>query len=93
MEAIEEKIDLILDYQRSIRRMAIARAVISVILFFVFVVLPIIGGFYLARYIQENVDLGKITSQYQNFQQGMEDIKEKTDELKGLTEQFKQFGQ
>jgi len=67
LSELEAKIDKILVYQKRVARVAIFRGVISFIFFLVFIVLPIIGGFYLAEYIKHRVDLDKIATQYKEL--------------------------
>ena len=64
---LEEKVDKILKYQKRASRYAIFRGIISFIFFLVFIVLPIIGGFYLFGYLKEKVDFNKISTQYKEF--------------------------
>ncbi|MFH1012287.1 MAG: hypothetical protein V1760_00925 [Candidatus Peregrinibacteria bacterium] len=76
----EEKLDLILKYTKGARRWAVLRGVISLLVFIIFVVLPLIGGIYLYQYVK-NIDLDKL----QNIQAQFE-------EFKNLGEALKQFG-
>ncbi len=75
--SLEEKVDKILSYQRSARRWAIFHSVISFLFFFVFVILPIIGSFYLFNYIKSSAASGK-------YDQYIEQIKAGQDQLKQL---------
>ena len=87
LSALEEKIDKILKYQKRAARAAIFRGVISFIFFLVFIVLPIIGGFYLAEYIKKNVDLDKITSQYKELTETvgtLNQVKDQIDDAKSM---------
>ena len=54
---LEEKVDELLKYQRRIHHIAIIRAVFSVLIFLVIVVLPILGFYYLADYLSDAVGL------------------------------------
>lgn len=54
---LEEKIDEILKYQRKVHKMAIVRAIFSFVIFFVLVILPIWGFYYLAAYFRDNVGI------------------------------------
>lgn len=67
LSELEGKIDKILVYQKRVARVAVFRGVISFIFFLVFIVLPIIGGFYLFGYLKEKVDFNKISTQYKEF--------------------------
>ena len=89
LDSIEEKIDQILKYQKHVRRLAIFRGIISFLFFFIFIIAPIIGGFYLVKYVSAKVDLTKISSQYQEFYQTIESIKKSGDLIKGMEEKVK----
>lgn len=84
LEKIEEKLDLILKYQKHTRYMAILRGFVSFIFFFVFIIAPIIGGFYLVRIFNDNIDLDKVSSQYKEFYQTIESFRKSGDSLKKL---------
>ena len=60
MLSTEEKLDLILKYQKSTRRWTMVRAIISFLFFIAFVVLPIISLFYLSDFIKQNVDIEEV---------------------------------
>ena len=71
----DQKIDLILKYAKSERHWAIFRGVISALFFFIFVVLPIIGSFYLVDYAKNNVNwsewdknIQQMKNQFKNLQ-------------------------
>ena len=64
LASMDEKLDQILKYTKKAHRAAVFRAVISFIIFMVFIVLPIAGGIYLADWIKENVDFTEIKEQY-----------------------------
>ena len=78
-QTLEEKLDLILKYQKSARRWAIFRGLISFIFFLVFIVLPIIGTIYLVDYIKSSAESGK-------YNQYIEQIKAGKDQLNKLPE-------
>lgn len=81
---LDEKLDLILKYQKSAKNWAIVRAVVSISVFVVFVVLPIVGGVYLFKYVQSNVDFEKIQAQYGDFTESVNTLnagQDKIDEL------------
>ena len=78
-QTLEEKLDLILKYQKSARRWAIFRGLISFIFFLVFIVLPIIGTIYLVDYIKSSAEPGK-------YNQYIEQIKAGKDQLNKLPE-------
>ena len=79
-----EKIDKILVYQKRATRIAIFRGVISFIFFLIFIVLPIIGGFYLFQYLKENVDFKKISDQYQEIYETIGELKETKSQISDL---------
>lgn len=69
MMTSDEKLDLLLKYAKSARRWAMARSVVSMLFFIIFVVLPIIGSVYLFRYFQ-NIDwsaLQNVQGQFEAF--------------------------
>ncbi|MBN1258387.1 hypothetical protein JXA05_01380 [Candidatus Peregrinibacteria bacterium] len=74
-----EKIDLILKYQKSARRWAVFHGIISFIFFLVFIVLPVVGTFYLFDYIKSSAESGK-------YDQYIEQIRTGQDQLKQLPE-------
>ncbi len=65
---LDEKVDEILKYQRRFQHMAIARAVISFVIFLVIVVLPIWGFYYIANYMTDamGMNLTEIGDTLQN---------------------------
>lgn len=83
---IEEKIDKMLKYQKTVRTIAIIRGVFSFIFFMVFIVLPIIGSFYLFRFLRDNVDLGQISGQYAEFITTFDSLKNTTGNVGNLDE-------
>ena len=54
---LDEKVDEILKYQRRIHHIAVMRVVFSILIFFVIVILPILGFYYLANYLGDAVGL------------------------------------
>lgn len=86
---IEMKIDKMLKYQGQVRHLAIVRGVISFIFFLVFIVLPIVGSFYLFRYFRDSVDLNQISSQYQEFYNTLDSLKGTQDQVSDLNENLK----
>lgn len=86
MEDLDEKLDRILKYQRTVRHLAVFRGFISFVFFLVFIVLPIIGSVYMFRFIQENIDFEKIGGQYKGFYESLDQIKEQSDKLGNLNE-------
>lgn len=81
LDSIEEKIDQILKYQKHVRRLAIFRGIISFIFFFVFIILPIIGGLYLVKVFNEKIGVEKVRSQYQDYLQTFESITKNVDKI------------
>jgi len=78
---LEVKIDKILKYQKRASRYAIFRGIISFIFFLVFIVLPIIGGFYIAEYIKHRVDLDKISAQYKELTETIGTLNQAKDQI------------
>lgn len=83
--AIEEKIDLILKYQKQTRRLAIAKVVFELIFVFIFIILPILGGIYLFRYIDNSFNLTEVRSQFIEFQDNISNLSEKSEKLDDIT--------
>jgi hypothetical protein len=83
---LDAKLDRIIKYQKTVRGIAIFRGIISFIFFLVFIVLPIVGGFYLFQYIRANIDFDKIGSQYTEFRETIDELKEKSDKVGNLDE-------
>jgi len=54
---LEEKVDELLKYQKRIHHIAIIRAVFSILIFLILVVLPILGFYYMADYLRETIGL------------------------------------
>ncbi|QQR83119.1 hypothetical protein IPJ72_04895 [Candidatus Peregrinibacteria bacterium] len=80
----DEKLDLLIKYQRSARHWAAFRGIMSFLVFFIFIVLPLIASFYLVDYIRQNVDLDAMKVQYQEALSGFGSLKENSDRLNGL---------
>ncbi|MCK5611844.1 hypothetical protein KAR91_58785 [Candidatus Pacearchaeota archaeon] len=83
---LEEKVDKILKHQKTVRHLAIVRAIISSIFFLVFIVFPIVGGFYLFRFVSENVDFSQISGQYREFYESLNQFKSASDNLGGISD-------
>ncbi|MBI5411569.1 hypothetical protein HZA43_00145 [Candidatus Peregrinibacteria bacterium] len=81
----DQKIDMILKYARSERRWAIFRGVISFIFFLVFIVMPVIGGFFLMDYAQKNVN-------WTEWEKSIDQMKKQFKDLQNLGFQTGQFG-
>lgn len=92
LASIEEKLDLVLKYQKSVRRIAIFRGIISFIFFVVFIILPIIGSVYFVKYINQKVDFTKISSQYKDFYQTIDSVKKSGASIKNVEEAIKKSG-
>ena len=82
LEAIGEKLDQILAYQRSQRHWAIFRSVINTLLFLIFVVFPIVGGYYLIRGFASQVDFTKLAGQYHQAIQMLDQVNTMQGQLK-----------
>ncbi|MFH0837825.1 MAG: hypothetical protein V1880_00990 [Patescibacteria group bacterium] len=72
---LEEKVDAILKYQKSLHRMAIIRSVFGFLIFFVLVVLPIYGVFYLMDYLRNTMgfsftEIGETLNHIKNITEG-----------------------
>ena len=83
---IEEKIDKILRHQKTVRNIAIFRGIITFIFFLTFILLPLLGGLYLFQFVKTNVDFEKISGQYQDFYESMDQIKSTSDTVGGLSD-------
>jgi hypothetical protein len=79
LEAINEKLDQILTYQKNAHRWAVVKGVINFLLFFVLVILPIIWAYSLIRTFAGQVDFTKLASQYTQAAQ----LLDEADTLKG----------
>jgi hypothetical protein len=64
LEAINTKLDQILDYQKSAHRWAIIKGVVNFTLFMVLVVLPIVGLYFFLRSLSSQIDFNKLVGQY-----------------------------
>lgn len=81
MAILEEKMDQILKYQKTVRRLAIFRGIISFIFFIVFIVLPIVGSFYLFQFLKSSDVLDKVSGQYKEFYETLDELKETSDQV------------
>ena len=66
----EEKLDLILKYTKRAHHWNVFKGVISFLFFLIFVVLPLVGGFYFFNYLKDNVDWSKwkdVQGQFESF--------------------------
>ena len=83
---LEEKVDEILRYQRNAHRMAIIRGIISFLLFFILIVLPLFGFYYWVKDFQENsgINLSEIGNTLQNAKNNATDIDDSINSLKKL---------
>jgi len=77
MLSIEEKVDKILKYTKAARRWSIVRGIISIIFLLVFIVGPVIGGVYLFRWINTQIDFEEVGNQYTEFQDTLKGLKDK----------------
>ena len=81
IQMMEEKINIILKYQRRTAHMETARTVMSIIIFIIFVVLPIIGTYYFYEQFKGKFDFGKITQQYQDISGAIDEFKSTSDQI------------
>ncbi|MBU0578302.1 hypothetical protein KJ742_03845 [Patescibacteria group bacterium] len=65
----DEKLDLIIKYQKSAAHWAMARTIISILIIFIFIVLPIIGTFYLFDKLKNSVDFAEIGQTISNVKE------------------------
>jgi len=79
LETISEKLDQLLTFQRRAHHWAIFRGIVSFLLFFVLVILPIIWAYSLIRTFAGQVDFGKLAGQYSQAVQ----LLDEADALKG----------
>jgi len=93
MDGLHMKIDKILKYQKQVRALAIVRAIFSFAFFFIFIILPIVGGFYLLRFVQENVNLDQVRDQYTEFQDTINDIKSTKDKVNNFKDSIGESGE
>ncbi len=95
LQSLETKLDKILDYQKGAYHWAIVRSVFNFLIFMALVVLPIVGGYYLYRSIATQVDFSKLSSQYGQITQGLDNLKNlqreagKTLDLKAILNSIK----
>ena len=89
LASLEEKIDQVLKYQKSAHGWIILRGIIGLIFFLIFIVLPILGGFYLFQYFKTNVDFEKISNQYTEFRETIDELKEKSGQIGNLGDLIK----
>lgn len=78
--SLEEKVDLLLKYKLSERRWRIVKTVISLLLFIIFIVIPIIGLYKLYT----TIDFSAVTSAYENIAEtsgGLDKINELLNQL------------
>ncbi len=85
---LEEKVDKVLKYQKTVRHLAIVRAIISFIFFLVFIIFPIVGGFYLFRFVNDNVDFSQVSGQYKEFYESLNQLKSTSDNLGGISDKM-----
>ena len=64
---LEEKVDLLLAYQKKAHFWAKVRAVLSIILFFIFIILPIIWSFYFVRNLVAGMEPGQLDLMIKNI--------------------------
>jgi len=63
---LEEKVDKLLEYQKKTQFWARVRAIISVTLFIIFIVIPVIWSFYFFRKLFAGVDTTFLQQAFQN---------------------------
>ena len=74
LESISEKLDQLLDYQRKAHHWAIFRGIVSFLLFFVLVILPIIWAYSLFKTFAGQVDFGQLATQYGQITEGLNQL-------------------
>lgn len=84
LAGLEEKIDKILKYQKTARLLAIFRGFVSLMIFLVFIVLPIVGGFYLFQFFKTSDTLDRIRGQYTEFFETIGQLKDESGKLGDL---------
>lgn len=89
LKQLEEKVDQILKYSKKTHRWIMVKGIIGILMFIVFVVLPIVGTYYLWDFVQANVDLGQIVEGYQSLNQGFGQL----NQLNGMTDILNNIGQ
>lgn len=70
---LEIKVDKILKYEKSMHGYMVLKGIISFIMFFVFILLPIIGGWYFFSLFADKIDITQIKEQYSNYQKLLKD--------------------
>ena len=70
---LEEKVDKILAYQKSMKNWQIVRTIMSLVIFIIFVVIPIMGAFWVADYIKNTVDFNQVGETMEGLK-GLSDI-------------------
>jgi len=80
---LEEKVDEILAYQKKAAHWAMVRTVLSLIFFFLFVILPIVLSYYLIDYIQGSLP---------QLQQAFGGAEQSAGQLNKITEMLKLYG-
>lgn len=68
---LEEKVDLLLAYQKKSQKFALVRMIFSILLFFIVVILPVIGVIWIGDYIKDSLHLNP-----DQFEQNLEGLKE-----------------
>jgi len=63
---LEEKVDKLLEYQKKTQFWARVKAIISITLFMIFIVIPVIWSFYFFRNIFSGVDTSSIKDAFEN---------------------------
>ena len=81
LASMNEKLDKILKYQRSVRRMAILRGFMSFCIFMIFVVAPLVGGWYFLK----NVNFEEVKKQFTGAQEALKNISGEAGAFKGLS--------
>ncbi len=72
----DEKIDLLLDYQKKIKRYNLIRMIFSILVFLIVVVLPVIGFVWLSDYFKEELGLdpNEFRESLEQFQENMNKV-------------------
>jgi cytochrome b561 len=83
-DTTEEKLNLILKYTKSTNRWMRIKGIISFIFLFVFLILPLIGGWFLFDYFKKNVDF---TNKINNAKSQLIEFQNLGDEIKGMLRQ------
>ena len=85
---MDEKINQILKYQRNAAHMETVRTIISVLVFIIFVVLPIIGTYYLYEQFKGSIDFSKIGQQYQELSSAVSELKSTSEQIQDIKQQI-----